>query len=166
MKLIQNNIQHLQEVKNLILNLTGEVYATPQPVLNGASIGQHFRHIIEFYICLMNGVRKGEICYDERERNPLIETKINYAAKTIDEIVKFLHSINADKLVVLKANYSSDNDDPETINSFFYRELAYALDHSVHHMALIKIALAKENIHVDEEVGVAPSTLRYKQHVQ
>lgn len=165
MKLITRNKEKLLEIKGLLSGLPGELYTQPEPVLSDATIGQHFRHILEFYICLMKGTTKGKISYDERERNPLIETRINYASKVIDEIVKFLDTINEDKDIILKASYSSVSNDSEEIRSSLQRELAYALDHTVHHLALIKIALVEENVKVDESFGVAPSTLRYRHYV-
>ena len=163
MKLIHDNIEKLEEIKALFSELSPDLYIQQIPVLNGATLGQHFRHILEFYICLIKGVAKGEVCYDERERNELIESKINYATKTINNVIMYLLSINSDKAIVLKSNYSTLPEDYEEIPSSLHRELAYALDHTVHHLALVKIALQVENIPVDEHFGVAPSTIRYRQ---
>jgi hypothetical protein len=38
--------------------------------------------------------------------------------------------------------------------------LAYAIDHADHHLAIIKIALNDEGIELDDEIGVASSTIR------
>ena len=62
--------QHLQE-------LSEDVYKAPCTLLNQTSVGQHFRHIIEFYICLQMGVPNGSVCYDERKRDLLIEIQKN-----------------------------------------------------------------------------------------
>ena len=43
------------------------------------------------------------------------------------------------------------------------RELQVLLSHTVHHYALIAVALRLHGLEVDPEFGVAPSTLRYWQ---
>ena len=163
MKLINDNIEKLREIKVFLTGISQELYIRQEPVLNGSTIGQHFRHILEFYICLIKGVAKGVVCYDERERNELIETKINYAVNIIDEIARFLYSIEKNKSIVLRSNYSSFPGDYEEIPSSLHRELAYALDHTIHHLALVRIGLQVENIIVDDSFGVAPSTIRHRQ---
>lgn len=54
------------------------------------------------------------------------------------------------------------------IQSNYYRELLYNLEHCVHHQALIKVAVLQfENILIDDNFGVARSTIEYrKQCVQ
>lgn len=49
--------------------------------------------------------------------------------------------------------------------TFINRELAYCLEHSIHHQALIKVGLKEQNIEnlIDENFGVAPATIRHKQ---
>jgi hypothetical protein len=55
-----------------------------------------------------------------------------------------------------------------SIPTNFFRELYYNLDHCIHHQALIKVAINLSNcIEVDENFGVAKSTIEYrKQCVQ
>jgi len=54
------------------------------------------------------------------------------------------------------------------IETNYYRELLYNLEHCIHHQALIRVALFQmENIKVNANFGVAPSTIEYrKQCVQ
>ncbi len=56
----------------------------------------------------------------------------------------------------------------ETLLTNYFRELLYNLEHSIHHQALIKVALFNStHIKISESFGVAPSTLEYrKQCVQ
>lgn len=50
-----------------------------------------------------------------------------------------------------------------TIRSNYNRELLYNLEHSIHHQALIKVALHEfGNVFVNENFGVASSTIQYK----
>ena len=52
-------------------------------------------------------------------------------------------------------------DDAPWADSSVERELQVLLSHTVHHYALIAVALRLHGHPVDEEFGVAPSTLRY-----
>ena len=167
MTLILYNINKLEDIRSLLQQLPSNLYATPKEILNSATIGQHFRHILEFYICLEKGAKTGTVCYDERERNILIETSKAYAMNCIEKIIRFLASLKVDQSLTLKANYSKNPEEHTTLNTSLYRELAYALDHTVHHLAIIKIALSGENANVqmDNNFGVAPSTIRYRKQL-
>jgi len=165
MTLIHHNINKLEEIKYLLQQLPQNLYTEPKEILSGATIGQHFRHILEFYICLEKGVQTGIVSYDERERNVLIETNLAHAVNCIERLIHFLTSLKNDCSLEMKANYSNSPDKPAIIQSSLYRELAYALDHTVHHLAIVRIALSegKDMVEVDSNFGVAPSTIRYRE---
>ena len=165
MTLIHHNIKKLEEIKSLLLQFSEELYTAPRGILSEATIGQHFRHILEFYVCLEKGNKTGSVSYDERERNVLLETDMVYAMKSIEKLIQFLSSLKNDHSLTMKANYSDANEELTIIQTSLYRELAYALDHTVHHLAIVKIALSEEveSVQVDSNFGVAPSTIRYRE---
>lgn len=161
MSITQFNIKNLREIHSLISNLDDAFYAEPIAVLSGASVGAHVRHILEFYVCLFR--EKDEvICYDERDRNHKIETDRTFALAIIQQIILKLDVITDDRAITLKANYAKEGSFPLNLHSSLYRELAYCLDHSIHHQALIKVAIKfyNKSISMDENFGVAPSTIR------
>lgn len=165
MTLIHHNIKKLEEIKILLQQLPQYLYTKPKAILSEATIGQHFRHILEFYICLEKGAETGTVSYDERERNVLIETDVAYAAIGIEKLIHFLSSLTNDGSLTMKANYSNTSEEVTIIQTSIYRELAYALDHTVHHLAIVKIALSeeKDKVKVDSNFGVAPSTIRFRE---
>ena len=165
MTLIHHNIKKLEEIKSLLLQFSEELYTAPRGILSEATIGQHFRHILEFYICLEKGNETGSVSYDDRERDVLLETDMVFAMKSIGKLIQFLSSLEKDCSLTMKANYSDANEELTTIQTSLYRELAYALDHTVHHLAIVKIALSEEveSVKVDSNFGVAPSTIRYRE---
>ena len=122
MILIKHNIEKLNEIKQLLLEFPSELFLTPMEIISKATIGQHFRHILEFYSCMEKGLESGVVCYDERERNVLIETNIEYAIIQIEERIKFLETIETDAPLKLKANYSSFTESEVIIESSIFRE--------------------------------------------
>ena len=49
------------------------------------------------------------------------------------------------------------------IDSNYFRELLYNLEHCIHHQALIKVAILQlGHLHVNENFGVARSTIEYR----
>ena len=57
----------LTDLKNLIIKLDTTSFAKKNKMLFGASIGEHFRHIIEFYLCCICQSNYAEVNYDLRE---------------------------------------------------------------------------------------------------
>ena len=135
------------------------LYTNPCEALSNATIGQHTRHIIELYQCLIEGYAAGEINYDDRKRNPLYENDIPAAIKVIREIQKNLEQPDKDVNI-----FCGTNDNSVCIESNYYREILYNLEHCIHHQALIKVALLSiKDIHIADGFGVAPSTLQHRQ---
>ena len=65
-----------------------------------------------------------------------------------------------DKKLMLCTFY---NNEKLVIESTYYRELVYNIEHCIHHQAIIKIALLQfENKLINEEFGVANSTIMYR----
>lgn len=162
MSIIQYNKENLLSIRSLIHALSAPCYIEQIETLSEATIGQHVRHILEFYICLLRE-RDGRICYDERARDHKIETDRTFALAVVDNLITKLNGINEDKCIYLKANYSSTRDDETLLPTSLFRELAYCLDHSIHHQALIKVAVKSLRVEllVDKDFGVAPSTVRH-----
>jgi hypothetical protein len=134
-------------------------YSNPCEALSNATIGQHTRHIIELYQCLIAGYTEGKINYDGRMRNTLYENDTVAAIEIIKEIQQNLDK--PDKEVNI---YCGTDDNSVCIESNYYREVLYNLEHCIHHQALIKVALLTiKEINIDGGFGVAPSTLQYRQ---
>lgn len=149
--------QTLEKLIDLLNQLDDEAYSAPCAALGNSSIGQHTRHIIELFQCLLNQYEVGTICYDKRERNTKIETETEYAIFCIKNIQNQLFKENKTLNLV---QFDTE------IASNYHRELLYNLEHCIHHQALIKVAvLALEDIHLCPSFGIAPSTLAYRKQV-
>lgn len=151
------------DLQNAILQMKCETYRTPCRHLFGATIGQHVRHIIELFQCLLTGADTGIVNYEKRERNIEIEQDPILAISLLRDIVDRICTEN--KTLTLHAAFGSDEELVE-IDSNYFRELAYNLEHTIHHMALIRVGINEvSTIKVTESFGVAPSTIQYRKHV-
>lgn len=163
--LIRQNSRQLSMLERLLEKLIPADYTAPVAVLSNATIGMHVRHILEFYACLESGLQQGEVCYDHRKRERLLETSTNAARNRISEIQDFMLGYEVEKNIVLEADIAPDGREvPLRISSGLQRELLYTLEHTTHHLAIIAIALKimeKGNL-LEENFGVAPSTIRSK----
>ncbi len=158
--IFNKSTEALSSLVHVLLQLPDQnSYAEPCNALSNATIGQHTRHIIELYQCLLAGYRVGEINYDDRKRNILYENDIHAAVDAIKEIQ--LNLEQPDKTVKI---FCKTVDDSICIESNYYREVLYNLEHCIHHQALIKVALLSiKDIQIADGFGVAHSTLQYRQ---
>lgn len=164
-QLIDQNLQKLDDLIHLVSAIPIEAYTQKNELIYGASVGQHFRHIIEFYGCIQNGLNLQTICYDNRDRDLQLEIDPYFAISTLEKLKTFVASIQDDQSITMQANYDTESSNQVNISTSLYREMAYALDHTVHHLAIVKIALNSIGIAVNENLGVAPSTIRHKKQV-
>jgi hypothetical protein len=148
----------LDELIGLLNQLSKEEYSEPCFELSGSSIGEHTRHIVEMFQCLNRNYDSGIVNYDKRERNVLIETNTDFAVQMILDIKNNISKVNKNLELQQKIDGNAVH-----IQSNYYRELLYNLEHCIHHQALIKVAILKcENIAVDDNFGVARSTIEYR----
>ncbi len=149
----------LDELMHVLKQLPDQQrYTEPCTALSDATIGQHTRHVIELYQCLLAGYTKGIVNYDDRKRNKLYENDTAEAITVIKEIQNDLEK--PDKLLRIVSDAA---DDMVSIQSNYNREVLYNLEHCIHHQALIRVALiSSSGIVVSEAFGVAHSTIQHR----
>jgi len=128
-----------------------------------ASISQHVRHILEFYICLFEGLETGKINYDNRKRETRIENDKHYAMHLIHQLKEKADSIKDDRDLILQLKYGVTSDSDIELKTSLYRELAYNIEHTIHHLAIIKRSIIEQASYIalPKHFGVANSTVRY-----
>ncbi|MBC7845092.1 MAG: DinB family protein [Flavobacterium sp.] len=148
----------LEELVDLLQQLSNGEYSNSCVHLSNASIGEHTRHIIELFQCLESQYELGIIDYDRRERNILMQTDTDFA---IEQIVFIQNNLNKEnKELVLEQKIEGCQIQTQTS---YYRELLYNLEHCIHHQALIKVAVLQlSTITIDDNFGVARSTIEYR----
>ena len=148
----------LNELSDLLTQLSVEDYINPCHGLSNATIGEHTRHIIEMFQCLEKQYDKGVVNYDDRKRDYQIQTDANFAKETIISVINSLEKPN--KNIILQQIVDGEE---LNIESNYHRELLYNLEHCIHHQALIKVAvLQNDSIVIDANFGVARSTIEYR----
>ena len=160
---------HLQKaIQNVFVQLTASLelledhqYVYGSKILSNASIGQHVRHIIEMFICLEEGYAGGIVNYENRKRDVEIETRKDVANALLKKICEGLDKAN--KPLIMQGAYNDDSDELINFDTNYYREIAYNLEHTIHHMALIKVGIREvSDIEIPEGFGVASSTIKFR----
>lgn len=149
---------NLHWIIGLLRSLPEGAYDRPSLLLSQATIGQHTRHILEMYQGLIGGYDSGIVGYDNRKRDQNIETDTAFAEAIIHDIIIDLDKPNKVLQIISEIDGKSIN-----LESNYDRELMYNLEHAIHHMALIKVAVIEmTDIILPKEFGVAPTTLQYR----
>ncbi len=154
------------QIAGLLRTVDAAAYARPIALFEGSTLGQHVRHIVDFYQCLLRGIDSGCIDYSDRERNPLVERDPGYALRSLDEICRQVGQLPETHAVEVWADFSADRHERRPrLQSTVGRELLFAYDHAVHHLAIIRIGIKATFPHlsVAEELGVAPATLKHRE---
>lgn len=148
----------LVQLVDLINQLTIDEYNQKINFLSNYTIGEHTRHIVELFQQLFLGYEVEVINYDDRKRDIRIQENIDFATKSITKIIRNINRV--DKKINLITIY---NNQKNVIETSYYRELLYNIEHCIHHQAIIKIGLHYLNRQiVDKTFGFSKSTLAYK----
>jgi hypothetical protein len=122
------------------------------------------RHVIELFQCLDAGYPENSVNYEKRKRDIAIETDKELALQLLQDIFGKLDK--PDKELILHASYDELTAEPISIPTNYFREVAYNLEHTIHHMALIRVGIKEvSDITLPEEFGVASSTVKHRKHV-
>jgi hypothetical protein len=132
----------------------------------GASIGMHYRHVLEHFQCLLEGMGNGRIDYDQRRRSGELEGSVDAAILATDHLIERFRTLPSDALrpectVTYTIGYGKD--EAEEVRSTLAREAMFCVGHATHHYALLKPLCAQLSVLLPYEFGVAPSTLRHMQ---
>jgi len=141
--------------------LSTEQYTQPSKSLFNATIGQHVRHVVELFQCLENGYETGLVNYEQRKRDKNIETDKYLAIQLLQGISDRL--VRDDKMILLEMSYDDTSHEKIIVNSNYNREVVYNLEHTVHHMALIRVGVSEvSDLILPDSFGVASSTMKHR----
>ena len=167
MSIVFSAINILNNAKEYLVKIGSQSYAEKQSLLSGSSIGEHTRHFIEFFQCLLSQANDG-IClnYDQRLRNSMIETDPAFAISVIEDIQVELQELPSKVDIKAFCNIKSKIDEFNSISipTTIERELLYNIEHTIHHLAIIKIGLSNvdPSLSVSTNFGVSNSTIEFR----
>ena len=162
--MIQYQLQdQLQGLVRLLQQLTDEQYTRKIRHLGQATIGGHSRHIIEIVQCVLSGYKTGRVDYINRYRNTELEMNRSAAIQLIQEVEIMLNKTDRSlELFMETATGVLQN----SLLTTYLREIIYSIEHTVHHLALIKVALTEMELSLaDETFGLAYSTMLYRKSI-
>ena len=153
----------LKQLSDLAGKLSDDQYRQDLAILNNNSIGKHYRHIVEFISILFKAQGSGLVEYDKREHDTVLETDRSQMIHTISELEAKLQSPPLHQEMKLKVSYDLASDESVEVSTCWERELIYNIEHAIHHMAIIRIALNSNfpGIEVNKHFGIAYSTVKY-----
>jgi len=153
--------EQIHSICDLLSRLTDEQYNKKVFHLANATIGGHARHIIELVQCAVKGYQSGKIDYENRLRDFELETKKHIAQEALLNLLTNLEQ--EDKHLIL---YDVD-DNPKAIqpiSTTYFREVVYITEHTIHHLALIGVALKEMKLELtDQSFGMAYATIKFNQ---
>lgn len=154
----------LMQGMDLLFALNERSYAQTAGSPFNASLGQHYRHVLDHFLCLIKGLPAGEINYDERAREARLENDLTYARLATSDVLQALQRIPAQEMdagckVLYSVAYS--NSAITRLDSNVARELAFCIGHAIHHYAIIRLSCESMGIALPSQFGVAPATLKH-----
>ena len=170
-QLTRHGMETLKQASNQILNqlielagsITDEQFNKELPVLLQNSIGRHYRHIIEFYGVMLEGFHTGKVNYDNRKHDPELERSREKCFTELQRLKSSLLGPVWQDPMELAGSYSKESEEVFKVSTNAERELVYNIEHAVHHMAIIRIAIQHEfpELPLKDEFGYAISTLKH-----
>ncbi len=130
-----------------------EIYARPIEGEFAASLGAHYRHVLDHFLCLAEGIRTGQVNYDQRRRNPQLESSVTCARLVTDGLIDELGGLSRKILQrECTVTYSVDygETEAEAVRSNLARDYA-----------ILRLLCAGVGVKMPYEFGIAPSTLKH-----
>jgi hypothetical protein len=129
-----------------------------------ASLGAHYRHVLDHFLCLAEGIRTGQVNYDQRRRNPQLESSVTFARLVTEGLIDEFGGLSSEILqseCVVTYGVGYGETEAEAVGSNLAREVMFCVGHAIHHYAILRILCAGVGVKLPYEFGVAPSTLKH-----
>lgn len=150
----------LMAVVELLEHTDNETYLWKPPGGVSGSIGAHVRHVLDHVNALAEHPRPQVLSYDYRLRDTRIEQSrlagiaaLRLAIARLDDLPEGPR----DQMVTLEAMVEHGRA-PVAVTTSLARELVFALQHTIHHQAIIAILLQQVGVTAPARFGYAPAT--------
>jgi hypothetical protein len=144
--------------------LNDEAYAQPLGGVFTGSLGAHYRHVLDHFLVLLEGVRTGVVNYDQRRRNPQLENSVIQARLVTESLMDEFRDLSQNILerechVTYRVSYGETGE--QAVASNVAREVMFCVGHAIHHYAILKLLCAEAGVTLPYDFGIAPSTLKH-----
>lgn len=163
-------IATLDQVETVLDHLDSLPRPQREAMFTASRTGTHLRHIYDHISALLEGVKdgkkdgvdKGLVDYNRRHRNSVEERDVESSRKRLAFLRSQLrHWLQTSATVTVV----SEIDCTETINQQFEssveREMLYLINHTLHHLAYVSLALTHAGLELPSHIGLAPSTASF-----
>ncbi len=127
-----------------------------------STVGKHVRHTIDHVWALRAASEGACACYESRSRGTAVETDLPRAICDLREARAFLEGLRrSDFAAPIAIELAIFRDSPPApMASTLERELAFVHGHTIHHMAIIRMLIARsdEASSLPRTFGYAPGT--------
>jgi uncharacterized damage-inducible protein DinB len=154
----------LLQGEELVATLSVHDFTQKVPAVFNASIGGHFRHCLDHFLCLIRDLSGGTIDYDRRQRDARMEESPEFVLGVARDLRQKLSELPLELLqreVTARCEVSYEHGDSPTTQSTGSRELVYCIAHAIHHYALISVMARLGGVTLPCGFGIAPSTVNY-----
>ena len=157
---LKESLEQIQTILDAIAQLPSDA---ANDIYAGKRVGSHVRHALDHFTALLQLSERDTVDYNVRSRESLTETNIDYASNQITTIKEQLEILALDSREV---SCISEFDTKETktlkFKSTVSREALWVLNHTIHHIALIKLLAEQGGLKLPEKLGVAPATASHQ----
>ena len=124
------------------------------------SIGAHVRHVLDHVNVLAESPRPQVLSYDYRVRDTRIEQSRTAGIAALRLAIARLGNLADgpyDQMVTLEAMVEHGQP-PVAVTTSLAREMVFALQHTIHHQAIIAVLLQQVGVPTPTRFGYAPAT--------
>lgn len=153
-----------EQGESLLLTLDDVAYAAKIPGAFNASVGGHYRHCLDHFYSVFYGLEHAEVNYDNRRRDPLIESVREVALAHTKDLLRASERLEEQILTrstMVRSKVSYSMEESPAVSSTLGRELMFCVVHAIHHYALMGMMCGMLKVPLPEGFGVAPSTVKH-----
>ena len=149
----------MRSLREVLECLDTEVYRSSPSRVSG-SVGGHVRHCLDHAGALVSATSGLVVDYDARRRGTRVEIDPSAAIEEIDRLgaeLDRLHDRTLERVIDLHL-MTDVGHAPVRLSSTIGREVAFVIQHTIHHCAIVAILLDRAGVTVPDRFGYAPST--------
>lgn len=167
--LAEGLVSVLLQVDIILKTLQKLPQSQAQEYFVGLGVGKHLRHIYDHFLAVKQGVNGGCIDYNLRNRGGLLEVDIEASRQQLNVLFLWCNQLPEYAAIFHQTlRVESEVDCLQQVllpfDSTLARELLYLMNHTIHHVAYVKLLLSTQNVVLPAAVGLAPSTATFERN--